>query len=389
MSQWIPTSLTGGDVLSLAVADEGLYVAVDEPDGTAIHRSVDGGAYWHPLPARPLPGITALCATSAGVVVGTAADGPYRFHGGAWVPLGDRPETVAISALAVTDDYLFAATRGAGVLRSSHAGSTWQSVSPGLPLDGRGLDVVALEYWRGLLFAGHSFGLHRSADLGRTWIPVTPSIPASVHPMLLGAGGPGVFVRASGLYRSSDGGDSWLRMASENRPPFFVRHVAVWNDRVFVGTIGDADAGVFGSSDGGQTWVPIGSGLPPSWSVFVAGWADTLFAGPSGGGLWRCHPDMPAPTSDGTPAFDGPECRPNPCDDRARITFTLDADAHVRLEIRSMLDEQLLSLVDDVRPAGRHDVELDARFLPGGIYHCRLTVAHTSMNRRLVVLRAA
>ncbi|MDZ7337197.1 MAG: hypothetical protein ONB30_01510 [candidate division KSB1 bacterium] len=82
---------------------------------------------------------------------------------------------------------------------------------------------------------------------------------------------------------------------------------------------------------------------------------------------------------------------PNPTNACTAIDFVLPAPALVRLEIYNVLGQKVRTLVDELRPAGRHQVRWNGlddsgRPLPGGLYLCRLRTPHGLRVQKLTLL---
>jgi hypothetical protein len=78
---------------------------------------------------------------------------------------------------------------------------------------------------------------------------------------------------------------------------------------------------------------------------------------------------------------------PNPFNPSTQIRFALPIDSKVRLTVYDMLGREVAVLVDDVRPAGRHAVSLDAARLASGIYLYRLEAGTTTFTRKMTLIK--
>ena len=176
--------------------------------------------------------------------------------------------------------------------RSSDGGKTWTSVRPeGLP----GLDVHGFAIDpdnRSLLYAAVAGeGLYRSSDGGESFELVSTDVGPGVLGMAVAPGGrllaadPG-----QGLMASDDGGATWSVVLPES-----VVGVAVspGDPKMVVAT----GPGIFLSRDGGTTWSRVlsideGAG-PVAWSPsdpdigYVVGFDRTLYRTADGGATWQ------------------------------------------------------------------------------------------------------
>ena len=188
-------------------------------------------------------------------------------------------------------------------LWTTAAGPTvyWHATGSGLPSDVETLAAAPLS--PAILYAGAwGQGVYRSVDHGATWQPASTGItlPLSVQgglavnpitPTVLYAGD----YYGGGLYRSTNGGDSWSLVL----PGAAVRAVAVHPLTPTIVLVGDREQGIYRSADGGDTWMPISAtqGLtdlhvralafaPATPSVVYAGASQFLFRSTDAGQTW-------------------------------------------------------------------------------------------------------
>ncbi|MGQ0722813.1 MAG: VPS10 domain-containing protein [Candidatus Eiseniibacteriota bacterium] len=275
---WIPTmdfesSLSIGDIAVDPTDPQILYVGTGEPNGgggsvtyggTGVFKSTDGGATW--------------------ANVGLSES---RYIGRVVVDPSD-PSRVFVAALGS----LFSTSPDRGVYRSTDAGSTWSRVlsvndSTGAvdvivhPVDP---DVVYAATWErtrapdGYVYGGDGSGIWRSTDGGDSWAELVTGLPsgptvgrigialAASNPSILYAiyaeASPGAFV---GLYKTTNGGDTWTRTVDGALGGVYatygwwfgnVRVDPVNANRVFA-----VGYDFFRSTDGGNSWVDVGSSM--------------------------------------------------------------------------------------------------------------------------------
>jgi photosystem II stability/assembly factor-like uncharacterized protein len=230
-----------------------------------VWKSTDGGVDWDPIfdenPSLPIGAITIDPTDPDLVYVGTGeanasgdsypGDGVYRTTDGgdSWIHLG-LEESSHIGRIAINPDdtdILFVAATGQlfdtnperGIYRSTNAGTTWDQVLF-LSDSTAGIDVVINPANPSIVYAamwerirrpeersvgGLTSGIHRSTDGGDTWTLLTQGLPApsptvgriglaiaASDPSILYAiyaDHPGYF---AGVYKTTNGGDSWSRV---------------------------------------------------------------------------------------------------------------------------------------------------------------------------------
>ena len=185
-----------------------------------------------------------------------------------------------------------------GVWKTDDAGRTWNPIFDDQSTQSVGAIAIAPSD-PNIIYVGSGEGLHRpdlsvgngiyrSADAGKTWahlglrdgwqipgLSVDPRDPNRLFAAVLGHPyGPS---EERGIFRSTDGGQTWTRILfkNENTGGSFIEldpsnpdiiYAALWEARqgpwednnLFNGTAG----GLFKSSDGGNTWRQLSGGLP-------------------------------------------------------------------------------------------------------------------------------
>jgi photosystem II stability/assembly factor-like uncharacterized protein len=249
-----PTGSVGDIAVSPSHPDV-IYVGTGEglhrPDlsvGDGIFKSTDGGATW----------------AHAGL--------PDVQQVGRIVVHPENPEVVFVAGMG----HPYGANEERGVFRSEDGGRTWEKV---LYVDGKtGASAVELDPsnprtifaglyehrmgpWENGEFEGPGTALYRSTDGGTTWkrlalegasedwgplfIGIAPSDPKRVYVTVSARGG-------GGLHRSDDGGESWTQVSADPRLGGDVRVHPQNRDVVFVATIA-----AYRSDDGGRTFTSI------------------------------------------------------------------------------------------------------------------------------------
>ena len=212
--------------------------------------------------------------------------GPPR--GGRVVAVAGHPREPAV--------FYFGAVAG-GIWKTDDAGTTWQNVSDGC-LGTSSVGALAVsESEPGVIYAGmgestirtdvsHGDGVYRSSDGGQSWvhmgltdtrhiseIRIHPRDPDRVYVAALGhAFGPNP---ERGVYRSKDGGASWERvlgtgdrtgaadLAMDAHHPSIL-YASLWeaHRNFWELSSGGPGSGLWRSTDGGDTWTDLRSRLP-------------------------------------------------------------------------------------------------------------------------------
>lgn len=248
---WTPIGLYGVKIIGLAIdpANSQTIYATTSNGASSVYKSVDGGITWL-----------------------SSSNGIPDYASASWNDsLAFEPEN---------SDTLYIATEQ-GVYKSINAGQTWTQKSTLVEDDTEKLIQawsIAVSPVDGTLFVGGydgggenvaGGGIFRSSDGGETWnrlgngastgnigyLAIAPSASNILY-----AGG----YSEVGIFKSLDGGDSWQPINSG----FVVNpdglHIAVDPYDAQVVYFSAHGQGIYKTIDGGQHWTPIGTGLDNS-----------------------------------------------------------------------------------------------------------------------------
>ena len=299
----------GGRSIAVAGAPSRPHEYYFGATGGGLWKTTDGGTSWSPVTDGQLHsssvGAVAVAPSDPDVVyVGMGetelrgnvlqGDGMYRSRdaGRTWMHIG-LSATQAIARVRVDPvnaDLVYVAALGhpyapndeRGVFRSRDGGAHWTRIlfrSPRAgavdlvidPTNSRVLYATMWEVYRRpwqLWSGGEGSGLFKSTDGGDTWTELTrnPGLPGGVLGKITVTISPvdprrvwaNIEAADGGLYRSDDGGDSWARMSADRklwqRAFYFLRVVADPLDRETVYVLGFM---LEKSTDGGRTFTPI------------------------------------------------------------------------------------------------------------------------------------
>lgn len=216
-----------------------------------------------------------------------------------------------ISCFALLGKYLYTGNGGVSTYISAHDGFHLTPTNIGIDDVG----VSCLTILNGTIIAGGADGVYISRDSGITWAHDTIGmLPYSGIYSLATIGNDifassYIFYRANRqiLYRSSDGGVTWME-ADSGLPTvpspngfevFAVNNMlyCAWHDSI----------GLYISADSGKHWTPRNNGLPSYWSfpayatlgnyIFIAQSYDSLYRSSDGGANWSAMQNFPSNAS--------------------------------------------------------------------------------------------
>ena len=196
-----------------------------------------------------------------------------------------------------------------------------------------------------------------------------------------------VAIGDSGIYRSSDNGESWIAVNAgiSNRR---VHALATRAGEVYAAT---DDMGAYRSLDNGCSWQILSRGLSTGTLGHLAVGDEFLFAA-SNAGVWR-RP-IAADSSLGSSEFATipnavtlEQNFPNPFNPTTRILYSVPFAEHVNLTLYNVLGERVRVLVDQDVAVGWHEALVDAAGLPSGTYFYRLESNGSIQTRKLLVVK--
>lgn len=262
---WEPISdeyFKTGSVGAIAVAESDpniIYVGMGEcslrndiSHGDGIYKSEDGGKSWKHLGLDDSRHI-----------------GRIRIH-------PENPDLVYAAVLG----HVYGENKERGIFRSKDGGQTWEKVlyidektgAVDFAIDSKKPDILYAGMWQvkmtpwGIYSCGSGSGLYRSTNGGNTWVELTNGLPQGLKGRIGVCVSPVNSKRVwalieaedGGLFRSDDGGQSWRLMNNES--PLRVRHYYYTHifadtqdpDKVYVLT-----TPFLKSEDGGKTFRSI------------------------------------------------------------------------------------------------------------------------------------
>jgi len=158
-----------------------------------------------------------------------------------------------VSVLALAEEKWMAAT-ASGLFVSTNAGASWQQES----LPGIGVPVSISVAGKVVAVAGQNMVVV-SVNGGESWLPSKSLDPEfGINSVAVDSTGDIWLGARSGLFRSTDAGDSWKRVSSLRLANILTVQFDDENHRVLATS--ESSTSVFESVDNGKTWSAIGAG---------------------------------------------------------------------------------------------------------------------------------
>jgi len=177
----------------------------------------------------------------------------------------DNPDRIFLGTssgrLYVSDD------RGHNWRRFAHLGEGFDYVLDSIEIDPTNSKIMYVAGWSIESQSGEVF---KSTDGGQSWKSLPGIKGKSVHALHMAPSDPKILVAGAldGVYRSNDGGDSWIRISPENHHDIKdIGSIAIDPrnpDVVYAGTYHLA----WKTADGGQNWHQINRGMIDDSDVF-------------------------------------------------------------------------------------------------------------------------
>ncbi len=78
---------------------------------------------------------------------------------------------------------------------------------------------------------------------------------------------------------------------------------------------------------------------------------------------------------------------PNPFNPSTTIHFELPKESHVTLKVYNMIGQEVLTVLDENKVAGRYDLRIDGTSLASGVYFYRLVAGDYIATKKLILIR--
>lgn len=336
-------------------------------------KSTDNGRTWEHFAADgPDSYVNQIVIHGDAIYIADAGYGVFcsTNNGGSWSLKNTGLSSIKIWSLLPFGDWLIAGIYPDGSYRSSDKGESWEL------RDGFNGWGVTFATMGNMIWGAGAGKMGVSTDSGATWTSKSNGLPTT-YMMSTASLGSRLFVapRGSGVFVTSDNGDSW-EPAGSSLPFSAVDLMHAHGNLLFA----FSSSGVAVSSDSGQTWEDGSQGLPESqtyYSAVVSG-SDLVVAADHG--IYR-RPLAQFTTLD-APAIHTEEIAislaPNPTTNR--VTLRGNVLRMATLRVCSATGEVVMRSVNRDLPIA----SLDLTSLPAGVYQVMIESNGRTVTRSIV-----
>lgn len=393
---WYSTGLPLAGVKRIAVNDDNTIFTC----AWGVNRSFDGGQSWETINnGLSILDVRAIAIKNDGTIFLGCGMYDYAYpnacifrstdNGNSWVVLENGIQRDDVEALTIDDEGNIYAGNVYGVYKSTNNGDSWVNIGGGVFRTKRGLEFNSVG---DLFLASYSNGnaLWKLPAGDSVWVNLTP---------IFGSGWIYSFFKGSNGYfyadnkRSTDNGNTWVEMNGIQSSVSSFTENSIGH--LFCGTF-NFGSGVFRSTDYGANWHQINSGLPTMdiRSVAVDN-DDYLYAGAWGHSLYKTTTSTVTSVKDieFIPSLFALEQNyPNPFNPSTKISWQSSVGIHQTLKVFDVLGNEIVTLVDEYKPAGRFEVEFNShsgnvRNLPSGVYFYQLRAGSFIETKKMILLR--
>lgn len=283
----------------------------------------------------------------------------------------------------------------------------WQRVENTDFFDGNAMSVMAGSYQdANVLYVGSMpkdvnsprSHLYRTDDKGQKWYDITDGLPNRIFTdlvvdptndrrVIISLGGFG----DSHLLLSENGGEDW-NVISDGLPDIPIWSVAIdpkYPNHIYVGN----EVGVFYSNDSGETWDNISGNLPDAvfaMDLVISQSNRKLRLATHGNGAYQT--DLMIMSSINEDISEPERIRlyqnyPNPFNPSTTITYELTKISNITLEVFDVSGKKIVTLINETKGIGIHNVQFNASELSNGVYIYRLNVDGEIFSKKMTLIK--
>jgi hypothetical protein len=400
-AQWVPLGLEDKNIKDIAARNSTIFAVTTD---SVVYRSTNNGITWLQIIDS---GAIDIAIAPSGTVFMVKDSLVYSSlnNGDTWIRLNVvdlfpppffypfyGPKNVAVNPLGIVfcgfvigdvDD------RGSAITISTDDGLSWTSPGDalygGLLIDFRGQSVITIGWHtHGIGTGGYTY---LSSDNGVSWSSVGPPtwdckvLSFCLNGNILMGGN---WLAASGLFLSSDSCNTWTQVSTLIPDA----GLSIESGGVLVG---NDSLGVFLFSDEGDSLGSRNEGLTNlNVQALTLDNNGYVYAG-TGNGVWR------RPLSEVTSVEEHSTTLPssyflsqnfpNPFNPSTIISYQLPISGNVILKVYDILGNEMATLVDEFKPAGKYETEFNAVSLPSGVYFYQLKAGEFITMKKMILLK--
>ncbi|MCW9066590.1 MAG: T9SS type A sorting domain-containing protein, partial [Ignavibacteriaceae bacterium] len=317
------------------------------------------------------------------------------FHEGIPLILPGNPWIQVVMGMDVNSDGdLFAALNTSGIYRRLVTDDSWHYVNSNIP-DTDAFSVCVNS--NDIVFAGFPDGyIYKSSDNGEKWVQSLSGYQGYTVEFLKSAGNY-VFAilhnwnyphqdSSIGLY-SYDNGDNWFNLNVSGLGSR-VNSIDYFSDDFIIA--GTDTNGVFVSTDFGNNWTGANSGLSDNNIKGVIIHPDgLLLCGTENGGIFIADliPTNVDNINNSLVNFSLQQNYPNPFNPGTIITWQLAVSSDVTIKVYDVLGNEVATLVNEEKPAGKYEVKFNGSGLSSGLYFYQLKAGSFIQTKKMLLLK--
>jgi photosystem II stability/assembly factor-like uncharacterized protein len=419
------TTLSLPALTGLRVVNADLFAWCDD---SAIYRSSDTGRSWSAVNISSFPantGISSLVANGSNLFANANNSTVFLTtnNGNNWVSVNNNlPAGIGKGLLAINSSSLFVTT-DSGIYASNNNGTNWSSIGsfPSITLTWAfasiGNNLFAGSNYYGIYLRKESAsnwiasntvvtdikcivssgpnifaeGLHNiifSPDTGKTWQTILTTPTTYEQFKGLATIGTNVIAYESypGFILSKDNGQNWITLDTSWQGANLNSIATIGNDLYQLTPY----SGIFISRDTGRTWVAINEGLIDLNVQSIAESDGNLYIGTFQNGVWRRpRSQVTAIQSHPTSAhYNQPTIKVIKRHGFIQILYSgINGAAHLQFSLYTLSGKMITFSNRETQSADDHTITFSCKYLPAGIYLCRLTNKAFSWCSRITVTK--
>jgi photosystem II stability/assembly factor-like uncharacterized protein len=283
---------------------------------------------------------------------------------------------------------IYSMTPGSGLYRTTDLGLTWVRIDKNF-ISSKIFAFAADQQLN--LYAGCWGGvIYKSIDDGLNWMKVYQSSNSSTFIEQFDISSNGSIFAASnkeGILRSTDQGESWSLVKPDAGYIYPVYPVAV--DKVGNVYTSSSIGKILLSKDDGDSWSDI------TYNAQSLSVRDFLFEGnyiylATDESVWKGNMDWFTDVRDNETVpteYFLSQNYPNPFNPTTTINYSLPQAGRVTLGIYDLLGREVITLMDEEKPAGEYETKWNAENYPSGVYFLKMQAGQFTQTRKLILAK--